>query len=152
MAGEKNFENRLKRWLESMGIYPLGEPLDKIRVHPCGYYEKRWGGGRYQKSGLPDMRIVVNGMALEVELKDTHGTPSELQKRNIRQINNAGGMGFVLYPEGFETFKTIVKGVITWPSDCPIAGLIVSTVARSNTKCDMLTGSERSPTLTRTTP
>ena len=55
MAGEKNFENRLKRWLESMGIYPLGHPKDKIMVHPCGYYEKRWGGGRFQKSGLPDM-------------------------------------------------------------------------------------------------
>ena len=152
MAGEKNFENRLKRWLESMGVYPLGQPLDKIRVHPCGYYEKRWGGGRYQKSGLPDMRIVVNGMALEVELKDTHGTPSELQKRNIRQINQSGGMAFILYPEGFETFKTIVKGVITWPSDCPIAGLIVSTVALSNTKCAMLNGSELSRTPTLTTP
>lgn len=152
MAGEKNFENRLKRWLESMGIYPLGHPKDKIMVHPCGYYEKRWGGGRFQKSGLPDMRIVVNGIALEVELKDTHGTPSDLQKRNIQQINYSGGMGFILYPEGFETFKAIVKGVITWPSDCPIAGLIVSIVALSNTKCAMLNGWEHSPTPTRTTP
>lgn len=140
MAGEKNFENRLKRWLESMGIYPLGQPLDKIRVHPCGYYEKRWGGGRFQKSGLPDMRIVVNGIALEVELKDTHGHPSELQKHNIRQINQSGGFAFVLYPEGFETFKDIVKVVITWPVDVPIAGLTVSIVARSNTGCDMLNG------------
>lgn len=152
MAGEKNFENRLKRWLESMGIYPLGQPLDKIRVHPCGYYEKRWGGGRFQKSGLPDMRIVVNGIALEVELKATNGTPSELQKHNIRQINHSGGMGFILYPEGFETFKSIVKGVITWPSDCPIAGLIVSTVALSNTRCVMLNDWAPYPTPTRTTP
>lgn len=152
MAGEKNFENRLKRWLESVGIYPLGQPLDKIRVHPCGYYEKRWGGGRFQKSGLPDMRIVVNGIALEVELKDTNGTPSELQKHNIRQINSAGGLAFVLYPEGFNTFKDIVKGVITWPVDVPIAGLIVSTAARSNTKCDMLNGSGQSQTPTLTTP
>ena len=152
MAGEKNFENRLKRWLESVGIYPLAHPKDKITVHPCGYYEKRWGGGRFQKSGLPDMRIVVNGIALEVELKDTHGTPSDLQKRNVQQINYSGGLAFILYPEGFETFKDIVKGVITWPCDCPIAGLIVSTVARTNTKCDMLNGWERSPTLTRTTP
>lgn len=152
MAGEKNFENRLKRWLESVGIYPLGEPLDKIRVHPCGYYEKRWGGGRFQKSGLPDMRIVVNGITLEVELKATNGTPSELQKHNIRQINYSGGFGFILYPEGFETFKEIVKGVITWPSDCPIAGLTVLTVARSNTKCDMLNDWAPYPTPTRTTP
>lgn len=69
MASEKNFENRLKNWLESEGVYPLGEPVDRMKTPPCGYYEKRWGGGRYVKSGLPDMRIVVNGIALEVELK-----------------------------------------------------------------------------------
>ena len=61
MAEEKNFENRLKSWLESEGVYALGTPRDKMPVPPCGYYEKRWGGGRYVKSGLPDMRIVVNG-------------------------------------------------------------------------------------------
>lgn len=151
MAGEKNFETRLKRWLEGIGIYPLGQPKDKMPVPPCGYYEKRWGGGRFQKSGLPDMRIVVNGIALEVELKDTNGTPSELQKHNIQQINSAGGLGFVLYPEGFQTFQDIVKGVMMWAVNVPIAGLIASTVARSNIKCDMLNGSKRSPTPTRTT-
>ena len=30
MAGEKNFENRLKKWLEAEGIYPLGEPVDRM--------------------------------------------------------------------------------------------------------------------------
>ena len=120
MAGEKNFENRLKRWLEGEGIYPLGHPADKMPVAPYGYYEKRWGGGRYQKSGLPDMRIVVNGLALEVELKDTNGTPSELQKHNIRQINRSMGLGFILYPEGFPEFQKIVKVVKTCPPNVPI--------------------------------
>ena len=120
MAGEKNFENRLKRWLEEEGIYPLGHPSDKMPVAPYGYYEKRWGGGRFQKSGLPDMRIVVNGIALEVELKDTHGTPSELQKHNIRQINRSMGFGFILYPEGFSEFQKIVKVVKTCPPNVPI--------------------------------
>lgn len=137
MAGEKNFENRLKKWLESEGIYPLGEPVDKITVPPCGYYEKRWGGGRYQKSGLPDMRITVNGVALEVELKGPNGTPSKLQKHNIKQINNSGGFGFVLYPEGFSEFQEIVK--VVKMCDCPIAGLKSLIVARTSTACDMLT-------------
>lgn len=138
MAGEKNFENRLKRWLESEGIYPLGHPKDQMPVAPCGYWEKRWGGGRYVKSGLPDMRIVVNGIAFEVELKATNGTPSELQKRNIRQINDSGGIAMVLYPEGFDTFKAMIKGVKSCPQDVLIAGLRVSTVALSNIGCDML--------------
>lgn len=138
MAGEKNFENRLKRWLESEGIYPLGHPKDQMPVAPCGYWEKRWGGGRYVKSGLPDMRVVVNGIAFEVELKATNGTPSELQKRNIRQINNSGGIAMVLYPEGFNTFKAMIKGVKSCPQDVPIVGLRASTVALSNTSCDIL--------------
>lgn len=138
MAGEKNFENRLKRWLESEGIYPLGHPKDQMPVAPCGYWEKRWGGGRYVKSGLPDMRVVVNGIAFEVELKATNGTPSELQKRNIRQINNSGGIAMVLYPEGFNTFKAMIKGVKSCPQGVPIVGLRVSTVALSNTGCDIL--------------
>lgn len=96
MAGEKNFENRLKDWLESEGIYPLGHPEDKMTVPPCGFYEKRWGGSRYVKSGLPDMRITVKGIALEVELKATDGTPSVLQKRNLAQINGSQGFGFIL--------------------------------------------------------
>lgn len=136
MGGEKNFENRLKKWLESEGIYPLGHPKDQMPVAPCGYWEKRWGGGRYVKSGLPDMRIVVNGIALEVELKATNGTPSELQKRNIRQINNSGGIAMVLYPEGFETFKRIVKGL----KSCKFltVGSKLSAVAHTNTFCDIL--------------
>ena len=139
MAGEKNFENRLKKWLEAEGIYPLGHPFDKMPVTPCGYYEKRWGGGRYVKSGLPDMRVVVCGVAFELELKASNGTPSDLQDRNIKQINRSGGLGFVLYPEGFETFKSIVKGVKACPYDVPTVALRVSTVALSNTKCDTLT-------------
>jgi hypothetical protein len=138
MAGEKNFENRLKEWLEAEGIYPLGEPVDRMSAPPCGFYEKRWGGSRYVKSGLPDMRITVKGIALEVELKATNGTPSVLQKRNIRQINNSGGIAMVLYPQGFDTFKDIIKGVKSCPQDFPIAGLKCLIVAHSNIGCDML--------------
>jgi len=138
MAGEKNFENRLKKWLESEGIYPLGEPVDRMSAPPCGFYEKRWGGSRYVKSGLPDMRITVKGIALEVELKATNGTPSVLQKRNLAQINGSQGFGFILYPEGFEAFKTIVKGVKQ--CEFPTAGLKSLIDAHTNTACDMWKG------------
>lgn len=59
MAAEKQFENRVKRYLETLGIYPLGCAHDKMTVPPVGYYEKRWGGG-YSKAGLPDMNQVIN--------------------------------------------------------------------------------------------
>ena len=135
MAAEKQFEEKLKRWLESVGIYALGTPKQDMHIPPCGYWEKRWGGGKYIKAGMPDMHIVVNCISLEVELKASNGTPSDLQKRNIRQINRSGCFGFVLYPEGFENFKKIVKGVKS--CECHTAELKPLTDALSNTKCDM---------------
>lgn len=80
-----------------------------MHVKPCGYWEKRWGGSKYTKSGLPDMHIVVHGVSIECELKAPNGTPSELQKFMIKQINDAHCIGIILYPKEFEKFKTFVK-------------------------------------------
>lgn len=136
MAAEKNFENQVKNWLKTIGVYPLGYAKDKMTVPPIGYYEKRWGGG-YSKSGLPDMHIVANAISLDVELKASNGRPSELQKHNVRQINASGSIGMILYPEGFEQFKTLMKGVI----ECkvPIQRLNALKAASASTSCVMLT-------------
>ena len=108
MAAEKLFEDKLKKWLESEGIYALGTPEQDIITEPCGYWEKRWGGGKYTKAGLPDMHIVVNGINIEAELKAPNGRPSELQKQKLKQIDDAGCIGLVLYPKDFENFKRLV--------------------------------------------
>ena len=108
MGSEKNFEEKVKRYLKSIGVYPLGTPADKMTVPPIGYFEKRWGGGTFTKSGLPDMHIVVNGMSVDVELKAQNGRPSELQKIMIKQIRNAGGFAFVLYPSGYSEFVKFI--------------------------------------------
>lgn len=108
MAAEKQFEERVKRYLKSIGVYPLGTPEDKMTVPPIGYYEKRWGGGTFTKSGLPDLHIVVNGMSVDVELKAQNGRPSELQIFVIKQIRAAGGFAFVLYPSGYSEFVKFI--------------------------------------------
>lgn len=107
MAAEKNFETRLKRWLESEGIYRLGTPQQEMLADPCGYWEKRHGS-MYTGAGLPDMHIVVRGISIEVELKATNGRASELQKQKLKQIDNAGCMGLLLYPKDFDNFKRLI--------------------------------------------
>ena len=139
MAEEKSFENRVKHWLEGLGIYPLGRARDRMPVPPIGYYEKRWGGG-FSKAGLPDLHLVVNGLSLDVELKAEKGRPSDLQKHNIRQINAAGSLALVLYPAGFEQFKEIVKGVMKCNSAIPALNALKA--VHSSTNCDTLTESE----------
>lgn len=110
-AGEKNFENRVKDYLKSKGIYPFGTPKDKMKVPICGYYEKRFAN-RMTKSGMPDMHIVIKGISLEVELKKVGGKPSELQIFNINLIRSSGSLGIILYPEDFENFKCLVNDIL----------------------------------------
>ena len=104
---EKIFEEHLKRWLESEGIYRLGTPKQDMKVTPCGYWEKRHGS-TYTGGGWPDMHIVVCGISIEIELKSATGRPSELQKQKLSQIADAGCIGFVARPADFENIKALV--------------------------------------------
>ena len=96
IAAEKNFENKVKKFLESVGVYALGTPIQKMTTKPIGYYEKRWGN-KMTSSGLPDMHIVIKGHSLEIELKAPNGKASELQKHMINQIQSSDCVGAVMY-------------------------------------------------------
>lgn len=137
MAEEKLFEKRLERYLEKQGIYPFGRAADRMPVPPIGYYEKRWGGG-FSKSGLPDLHLVANAISLDVELKAPTGRPSPLQKFMVSQINNAGSIGVILYPDGFEDFKNLLEGVIQCNTHIPVLNALKN--AHSSTKCAIFSG------------
>lgn len=132
MASEKLFENRLKAWLIAEGIYPAGTAMQNIKTPPCGWFLKVWGGG-YQQSGIPDLLLCVRGCFLAVELKGARGKPTPLQTLNLGQINAAGGISLILYPDGMDNFKNIVKGVKECKS--ATAGLSALIAANTNTNC-----------------
>lgn len=111
MAQEKNFENKVKRFLQSVGVYPFGTPRGKMSVESVGYYEKRFAN-RMTKSGLPDMHVVINGMSVEVELKADHGRPSEMQLFMVEQVRRSGGIAIILYPDQFEKFKSMILDLV----------------------------------------
>jgi len=127
MAAEKSFEEKLKKWLESEGIYALGTPVQDMTVPPCGYWEKRWGGGKYIKAGMPDMHIVVNSISIEAELKAPDGRPSELQIQKLNQIDEAGCIGMVLFPKDFDKFQKLIKYIkcnpMEWANIATYCGL-----------------------------
>ena len=125
MAAEKQFENKVKSWLHQ--LQKEGQPIKFIKI---------WGGG-FQKAGIPDLICCINGIYFEVELKSSTGRPTELQKYNIKLTNAANGIGIILYPEAFEQFKTIVKGVIKCNSH--IQELTALKAVNSSTKCVILT-------------
>lgn len=95
MAQEKNFENKIKTFL---------------MTHRA-WFIKYWAGSQFTKSGIPDILACVNGQFVAIEVKAPNGKPSELQLHTIKKIREAGGFAFVLYPSGFDTFKTFIENL-----------------------------------------
>ena len=93
MAAEKNFENKIKAFLKEQGAW----------------FIKYWAGSKFTKDGVPDILACVGGHFVAIEVKAQNGRPSELQKYNVREINDAGGYAIILYPQDWELFKELVK-------------------------------------------
>ena len=93
MAAEKNFENKVKKFLKDNGAWLL----------------KYWGGAAYTKSGIPDLLVCLNGWFLGIEIKASNGKPSDLQLYHLRGIKKAGGIAVLLYPDDFENFKKLIE-------------------------------------------
>lgn len=93
IAAEKRFENKVKKYLEEQGCW----------------FVKYWAGAAYTKVGIPDLLVCCNGYFLGVEIKASNGVASELQKHNIKKIQEAGGIGLILYPEQFDEFQYIIQ-------------------------------------------
>lgn len=95
MAAEKQFENKIKSFLKDKGIYHF----------------KFWAGP-YSKVGIPDIIACVNGRFVGIEVKGPNGRASEIQKYNIKKINESGGLAYILYPKDFDSFKNDMEEIL----------------------------------------
>lgn len=95
MAGEKNFENKIKKFLKENGCWFV-----------------KYFANRNTRAGVPDLLACVSGYFVAIEVKGPTGKPSELQLWNVEQIRNAGGIAIVLYPDMFDEFKEMVREII----------------------------------------
>ena len=95
MAEEKQFENKVKRWLKSKEIYNF-----------------KYFANAFTPCGIPDIIACVNGRFVGIELKSEKGTTSPLQDYNLKQIEKSGGISMILRPSGFENFKKIIEELL----------------------------------------
>lgn len=95
MAEEKNFENRIKKYLKSKNVW----------------YVKFLGSGM-TKRGVPDILACVNGYFVGIEVKATKGKPSDIQLYQQQKIIDSGGVSIVLYPSGFDDFKILIEDLL----------------------------------------
>ena len=95
MAQEKQFENKIKRYLKERDCY-------RVKYFGCSYSE----------AGTPDILACCNGYFLAIEVKADNGKPSELQLVKIDAIRKAGGFAYVVYPSGWNRLKDIIDGLL----------------------------------------
>ena len=107
---EDDFLQEVKKYLHSIGVYPLGYDEKKMKVRPIGYYEKRWGSA-YTPSGMPDMHIMIHGLSVDVELKAANGRANDLQLVKVQRINDWGGIGLIVYPKDFDHLKSLLESI-----------------------------------------
>lgn len=92
MAAEKQFENRIKKYLTEHGVWHV----------------KYFANG-FTKSGIPDILACCNGHFLAIEVKAENGKPSELQLHHIEKIKQSGGRAVIVKPSQFEELKKLIQ-------------------------------------------
>ena len=95
MAQEKQFENRIKRYLTENGIWHV----------------KYFANG-FTKSGIPDILACCNGHFLAIEVKAENGKPSQLQIYNIEKIRESGGYAVIVKPSQFDELKQLIQELL----------------------------------------
>lgn len=101
MAGsEKNFENKIKKYLKDNGCYFV-----------------KFFANSFTKTGVADVLACVNGYFVAIEVKADKGKPSELQYYNQREVRKAGGISIIVYPNQWEDFKLLIDDLINRPEN-----------------------------------
>ena len=90
MPAEKNFENKVKRYLDDYGCWWL----------------KYWGGAAYTKKGIPDILCCSDGMFLGIEVKAPNGKPSLLQYNKNESLEM---LDFTAFQEIYVTNLLLVQ-------------------------------------------
>lgn len=91
MAEEKNFENKIKKYLDEKKIWYV-----------------KYFANRNTKRGVPDILACIGGHFVAIEVKASKGKPSPLQVWNVEKIREAGGIALIVYPSGWDNLKTLI--------------------------------------------
>lgn len=94
MAQEKNFETKVKKYLNEMGAYTV----------------KNFGNA-VSGAGHPDLYVCLRGKFIGIELKAEPGSIAKLQLEKLHSIGKSGGVAVVLYPSGFKLFQKLITDI-----------------------------------------
>lgn len=95
MKAEKAYETKIKGFLKKHGVYCV-----------------KYFGCAFSQAGTPDLLTCINGKFVAIEVKSSDGKPSELQLHNLRQIDAAGGIAILAYPEDWDNLKALILALL----------------------------------------
>ena len=81
----------------------------KLILKEYGVYYAMPIGTGYGTSGVPDFLCCVAGRFVAVEAKAGKGTTTALQVKNLREIEAAGGITFVINETNLDTLHGYIK-------------------------------------------
>lgn len=90
---EKEFQNKILKKLRKKGLF-----------------YKIWGGG-YQEAGIPDILGCYKGYFIGIELKTDKGRLSELQKYQLKRIEDNNGFSLVLRPSNEQDIWNLLEKI-----------------------------------------
>ncbi len=97
-----------------MASTPEAKVKDKIKTLLKAnniYYAMPIGSG-YGNSGVPDFLCCIGGRFVGIEAKANGGKPTALQLKNLKQINDGGGIGVVIDETNLTMLGSIIKAQI----------------------------------------
>lgn len=89
---ETVFQKKILNFLEKNNIYTVKQNASALT-----------------KSGIPDIISNIRGLFVAIEVKkDKYSKTTELQKYNIKKINDLNAIAIVLRPDKFNLFKEVI--------------------------------------------
>jgi len=67
--------------------------------------------GGYGRSGVPDIIVCYNGCFIGIECKAGTNKPTPLQKKNLKDIQAAGGVSLVVNEDNISTVGEILQNL-----------------------------------------
>jgi Holliday junction resolvase len=65
--------------------------------------------GGYGASGVPDIIGCINGKFFAIECKAGKNVPTALQEKNLREINETGGVAMVVNEQNIDEVTTVLS-------------------------------------------
>jgi len=92
-------------------VTPEGKVKKKVKeiLDALGAYYFSPQAGIYGKSGVPDIIGCIKGRFFAIECKAGSNTTTELQKKEIGKIRDAGGIALVINETNLDAVKENLK-------------------------------------------